>query len=442
MANEYAFYEAASAGYVFDADIVLKELKSYKNLIIWGAGNLGVVLGRELIQRGIEVKKYWDARYRDISSCNGVTVEKPLTRFGDGSMLVVFCITNAFVIPKLYKQMEEAGIAYIEGVHIYQVLLCPSSIEHFDVSECYKRKECNVATCKRQSNIAYALYGNGEKVFINTLDVYLTQACSLSCKYCYIYENSYQKEKKKNFPTKRILKDVDLICDAASFIKRLVPFGGEPFLHPDIADIIGHMAEKKNVGTIDVISNGIFNQPDEVLTKLKYDHVKINVSNYNKALPAKLIEIREDNIRRMQELRLNVIVHNDTPQWRKPGLLNKNNFSAEELCKRKGKCANFVNIGENEKDTTETMIVKNGMFFACQHCDTMYNLGVIENTGDALVLDGELTGIALAREIKKLINKSYYQACDYCHPSIDLVETAGEQGVDEAYLLSVEQTDC
>ncbi|SDB60278.1 radical SAM protein [Butyrivibrio sp. INlla16] len=434
----YDFYEASDNGEIVNESDVLNVLKSFSTRIIWGAGNLGQVIGKALLDRDIEIDSYWDARYESVKSCNGITVSEPLELEDARNSLIIFCITNAFVIPKLYQKLDEADINYIDGTRIYEAILCPSSVEDFKACECYKRKECNVATCKRQSNIAFRLFGNTEKVFINTLDVYLTQKCSLKCKYCYIYENSYPPEKKVNFDKERILKDLDLVCDAASFIKRLVPFGGEPFLHPDIAEIIERMAEKKNVGTIDIISNGIFNQPDEVLKRLKFENVKINISNYNQALPEEMIKRREENIRKMAELGLNVVVHNDTPEWRKPGALTNNGLSDDELIAKKRCCANFCEIGENEKDTTETMVVKNGKFFTCQHCDTMYNLGVVDDPEDYIELDGSIIGIELAKEIKKLVNKPYYDACRYCNPSIELVEVAGEQGVDERYAVKKE----
>ena len=103
----------------------------------------------------------------------GIPVIEPLNEIGDKEeLLVIFSITNAFIIPELYRKLSSENIQYMEGVYVYQALLCPISIEHFDIQECYKRKECNVATCKRQSNTIYCLYNEKEKLFVNTLDVY------------------------------------------------------------------------------------------------------------------------------------------------------------------------------------------------------------------------------------------------------------------------------
>lgn len=437
ISSSYGFYEEAESGEIIHIEDCLRQINNYKRIVIWGAGNLGSVLGKSLVDYGVEIEAYWDTRYEIIKECNGFPVREPLKGIGDKSqLLVIFCITNAFVIPQLYEKLIEEKIQYMEGVYVYQALLCPISINDFDIRECYSRKECNVATCKRHSNVMYRIYDSKEKLFINTLDVYLTQKCSLGCKYCYVYTNSYPLEKRIHFDTEQILQNIDTICDAASHIKRMVPFGGEPFLHPDIGIIVEKMAGKKNVGVIDLISNGIYSKPDEVLKQLKYDNVKINISNYNNALPEKLIRIREENIKRLQILGLNVVVHNDTPQWRKPGLLMDNHLSKEQLTHKKACCGNFCNIGTVEKDSVETLVIKGGRLFACQHCDTIYNLGIVKNAEDSVDLSETRTSEELAKKIKDLIHRDHYQACRFCNPSTEVVEVAGEQGIDDIYRIN------
>lgn len=430
------FQKMADSGKTIPMNDFLNFLKKYSHIIIWGAGNLGEVIGKELLRRNIAVEQYWDLRNQDIRICNHVKVNQPFSRIQEKEKtLIICCITNAFVIPKLHMEMQEKKYQYIDGLLAYQILMCPVSMQHVDITECYKRKECNVATCKRMSNTIYQTYNNKDKVFINTLDLYVTQKCSLKCKYCYIYENSYPKEKKINYETNRILEDIDQVCEAASYIKRMVPFGGEPFLHPDIGIIIERMAGKSNIGVIDIISNGIFKQSDESLLYLKHGNVKINISNYNMELDQSLIKIRKKNIEQMKRLGLNVVVHNDTPQWREPGLIVNNGLDEKLLKERKKTCANFCLEGIGETDTTETMIVKNGVFFPCQHCDTIYNLDICTDQSDCIYLWDIKDSSQLAEQMKKLIHKERYAACQFCNPGIELVKNAGEQGIDERYSL-------
>lgn len=424
-------YNAADCGGMLDPDCCMSLLQEYQRLVIWGAGNLGTILGSELKRRNLPVSCYWDARFESVLECNGLPVREPMAENTGAGTLVVFCITNAFVIPKLEKMMEEKNIAYIRGTAVYQSFLCPVSMQNPVLKECYSRKECNIATCRRMEQVMYLSSCMGSKIFYKTVDVYVTQKCSLGCKYCYIYTNSYPDHKKIHFDTRQILENIDSICETASFITRMVPFGGEPFLHPDIGKIVAWMAQKKNIGAIDIISNGIFRQPAEVLAELKYDRVRIDISNYNMMLPQELVSIREENIQKMQELGLNVIIHNETPQWRKPGTFDSCGLSCAQLEQKKAGCANFESSG-NEIITT-TAVVKNGKLFPCQHCDTAYQLGITPQTEDYLDLSLDLGAEERIRRIKELIRRKYYDACQYCNPSIELVEFAGEQGMDQRY---------
>lgn len=412
-------------------------IKSFSHIIIWGAGNLGKVLGQYLLDLGCDKITYWDLRFETLKTCLGIEVVKPFSNIDkQEECLVVLAITNAFIKPKLTQDLVQHHMTFLDGQVLYQGTICPIYAENFDVSVCNQRAECNVAICEKLGNLMYQLKKDPKKLFIHSLDVYLTQRCSLACKYCYIYSNSYPKEKKVIFDTQRILDDIDIICGAASYIKRMVAFGGEPFLHPDIDVIVERMASKENVGIIDIISNGIFSVPEEKLKKLRLPKVRIDISNYNMSLSQELIKKRNENGILLQKLGLNVVIHNDTPQWRKPGVFTDNGLSEEQLIQKKKSCANFY-AEEGKTDNHQTYIVKNGKFFACQHCDTIYNLGISDQP-DYVELEKEVPSDMLIEKINQLIAKDYYQACKNCNPSIEIVDQAGEQGFDERYWVDKE----
>lgn len=430
-------YKTAKMGEIQDSEEIINYIKSFSYIYIWGAGNLGTVIGHYLMTCGVNITGYWDMRSDTINSCNGLHVVQPFDQLtSKENVLVLLCITNAFVIPELIHQLKTRKIDFLRGDYIYQAMICPVSEDNFDVSLCNNREECNVATCERLGNIIYKVNQKQEKVFIQTIDIYVTQRCSLECKYCYIYTNSYPKEKRIHYPTQQILDDIDVVCDAASYIKRMVAFGGEPFLHPDIDIIIEKMASKKNVGIIDIISNGIFKQPRKKLESLNYPNVRIDVSNYNMSLKPELIKIREDNCRLLKELGLNVTIHNETPQWGKPGTLFELEESDEQLLRKKKNCGNFFKQSQKEVKTDQTFIAKNGKFYPCQHCDTIHNLGIKDYKTDYMLLSKNTSIEQTIKEMKLLISKEWYGACKHCKPSGELVEKAGEQGYDNIYSVS------
>ncbi|MEG0961767.1 MAG: radical SAM protein [Lachnospiraceae bacterium] len=428
------FYQQSKSGEKVELEECLAFIKSFPKIIVWGAGNLGTVLGEHLKSDGIEISQYWDTRYESISMCNQIPVCEPFMQIENKQdTLVIFCITNAFVTPQLFAQLKKEQICFLKGMYLYQAMVCPVSLKKFDIMECNSRKECNIAICEKMGHIIYEQNKQQDKLMIQSLDVYVTQNCSLKCKYCYIYENSYPIEKKINYPTERILEDIDIICESASYIKRMVAFGGEPFLHPDIDRIVAHMASKKNVGIIDVISNGIFSQPKEKLERLNFPNVKIDISNYNMSLDEKLIKIREKNCELLKELGLNVTIHNETPQWRRPGNFACSHLNENQLTEKRKQCANFVQGQETGAATEQTFTLKNGKFYPCQYCDTLHNLEITSSPMDYVTLSKEDSAQEVVAKIKNVLKRPFYEACNYCNGSIEVVSKAGEQGFDEEY---------
>ena len=107
MISNYSFYQDAEKGKAVNKEDCLREIKQYKRIIIWGAGNLGSILGKCLSEHGIAVGAYWDIRFESVNECNGIPVKEPLKDIGEkNGLLVIFCITNAFVIPKLFETLS------------------------------------------------------------------------------------------------------------------------------------------------------------------------------------------------------------------------------------------------------------------------------------------------------------------------------------------------
>lgn len=436
MFDVVKFYDDAQKGLNVDEERFFQYIRSFSKVILWGCGNLGSKLGEYFQRRGIQVDCYWDMRWKTLGACNGIQVKEPFSESDSFSeSLVIVCITNAFIVPDIIKELKRKDIAHLNGLNIYQAMLCPNNIRSFDIQECNRRPECNVAICKRMSYCLKEAHRDSGDLFLQTVDIYTTQNCSLGCKYCYIYENSYPLSKRINFPTDRILKDIDSISSAASYIKRMVAFGGEPFLHPDIDVIVERMASKKNIGVVNIISNGIFRVGKEKLSKLNHPNVRIDISNYTMTLEERLVEIWKKNCELLKSLGLNVTIHTETPQWRKPGRLVANHLNENQLIEKKSQCPNFNKSKASDFESDQTLIVKNGKLYACQHCDTVHNLGIADFEQDYVKLSEHEEKSVVLKKIRKLLSEKYYGACDYCNPPMGLVDFAGEQGVDEMYLL-------
>ena len=64
------YYRMAESGERIDNTEILLMIKSYKNVILWGASYLGKILGEHLQKQGVVISAYWDARFDEIKCLN------------------------------------------------------------------------------------------------------------------------------------------------------------------------------------------------------------------------------------------------------------------------------------------------------------------------------------------------------------------------------------
>ncbi len=82
---------------------------------------------------------------------------------------------------------------------------------------------------------------------LQSLYIHLTKRCNLTCPHCYL-----DSSKHADLPTSLVLRIIDELRDSGGSSVTLS--GGEPFLHPDIKDILRYAASKARV---QLLSNGI-----------------------------------------------------------------------------------------------------------------------------------------------------------------------------------------
>lgn len=88
-----------------------------------------------------------------------------------------------------------------------------------------------------------------------TVCMWITDYCNLACKYCYAMPFSGRR-----IDTRRALELIDEMADIGVFNITLA--GGEPFLHPDILDLILH-GTRRGI-RVGVLSNGVAIDPDMI----------------------------------------------------------------------------------------------------------------------------------------------------------------------------------
>ena len=431
------FYDDAHSGNKVDVNEFCEYLRSFNDIIIWGAGNLGTAVGGKLLSLGVKISLYWDAKWQEKKDVLGI----PVRAYGEGNFkkaesIVLFCIANVPVSPVLYRNLIHDGWKYtIPGLAILEGILCPFSKEtHIDSSICTKMEICTVCNCQRLSNITKVQIAKKKNIApedvlaFDRVHFIVNNFCNLQCTHCFMYMNSYPSDKKRNVSLEVMKRDIAMVLAAVDSFGVINVFGGEPFLHPHICDIVEELLKYDSYGSIIVNTNGIKEITDAQLEKLKNSKIRLAFSNYTKALSDKKIEKFQHNIERARAHGVTVGVQNELPTWNVSSTLNENHVTVEEKKYYKDTC------------NVKFLYVHNEKLFPCAFCLSINDLGIADYPNDYIDISKCKDVADLRNKILVMLNREYYCSCEHCDHSSpgdphSLTNIAGQQGFDDRYAL-------
>lgn len=414
MCNIREFYRQASLGEKVDIKPIVNYIKSFKKIILWGASFQGKAIGKKLIEQGIKISSYWDLRYKEIEEVNNINVIEPFSNNDVKKVLVILCIGNTAIRGQLIKRLKNNGYENVLlGEDLYKGICCPFNNEiGIKANVCSQTMECRSMFCDRLHNIIKNRNNKGG-LYIPNLTFMITTHCSLKCKYCVAYMNSYNDKNRKFFTYEQISNDVDNIFNVVDSVGSITVQGGEPFLHKDIDKIITKLLEK-NFGIVIIATNGIFKIDEKKLCVLSNERVNVAFSGYYDALPKEKLDIYYNNIKLMEKYNVQHTVGVKVPEWTIPPTLWKKDYSVETMKKMKQNC----------KIPLRCMQVVNGRLYPCLFSASLHEVGIANYKDDYV----ELNSNNLKEDIKKFIDKEYYESCCHCGDGGGSTAMAGEQG--------------
>ncbi|MCI9229371.1 MAG: radical SAM protein [Dorea sp.] len=417
MNIEQYYIDAQSGNKLANQDI-LSYIRSFPYIVIWGASYLGQEVAKYLIKVGITDFKWWDMRADEIIQIGDIPITTPfpnIVKSEKENSLVILCIGNTAIMPNLLHRLEQNEYTHIlRGDKLYMGMLCP-----FDVNTginglvCNGTMTCRSMFCARLHNIVKEKYNNGG-LFLENLTFMITTHCSLKCKYCCAYMNSYPVEKRNHFPYEQIASDIDRIFSVVDAVGSVTIQGGEPFLHPDIDRIVAKLLEKKNLGIISIATNGIFKIETSKLKCFCDSRLNVAFSGYYDALPQKTLDIYYKNIEFLKKSHIPLTIGVKMPEWQIPPTLWNRHYSEEVMCAKKDSC----------KIPERCMQVMNGKLYPCLYSVSLHGIGVADYPEDYV----DLSDDNLVASIKHLMDRPFYSSCGHCGGSGGSTGMAGEQG--------------
>ena len=241
-------------------------------VIIFGAGVVGEALYYACFDAGIRIACFCDNNINKTKSllCDTKVLHTQdlKSRYKDAIFLI-----SAADIKDVISQLR--GLGYSKWYP------ASSLLKDFDV---YQRQfsapvdfvEYAIATCI----LCHESYLNQDKLFLRSVDIIITERCSLKCMNCSNLMQYYRKP--ADCDINELMLSIDKFCDIIDEVNEFRVIGGEPFMNKDFHLIIKRLIDEPKARKIVVYTNGTIVPKQVQIDFLKSEKVLFIITDYGK----------------------------------------------------------------------------------------------------------------------------------------------------------------
>lgn len=377
-------------------------------VVVFGADICGRLLVRHLRAQGVLPTCFID---NNSNKCDveleGIPV-RTATALTDLSLDTVFLVASTY-IRDISSQLHALGFfrilpiaAILEELNLEDIDSLPVMEGQIHGRGNFERDfpryaVSNLCTSQRK-------YVDQDLVFLRSVDLIITEKCSLRCKDCANLMQYY--ERPVDITTDELLSDVVDLVSVVDEINEIRVIGGEPLMNRQFAHVIARLLPLPQINKIVVYTNGTILPSDEQLQMLRSEKVFFFITSYG------ALSRRKDDL--VARLIANGINYNaqDAYGWTECGSIGPRNRSDKENETIFRNCCakNFISM-------------TNGALYRCPFSANVVRLDGMPahlSASDAFVFRGlgALSGSDRERarmELKRfLYDKPRLNACDFC----------------------------
>lgn len=374
---------------------IIYDIKS-KNLpvIICGAG----IVGKEIL---------------DVCSGEGLKIEC----FCDSSRKVAgtdFCGKEVIYTPDVKSKYQDA-VFIISVAAIKDVVDLLGSLGFSDwYAGGLLLKDMDVSQCRPDSSLDYTRFAiencilchdgylNPDKLFLRSIDIIITERCSLRCKDCSNLMQYY--EKPRNCDTGLLLREIDVFCRIIDEVMDFRIIGGDAFMNKAWPVIVQRLTAEPKARRVVLYTNGTLMPREEDIPYLMNNKVLVIITDYG-PLSKRLADLK----RVFEEAKISYHVLKIT-EWLDCAAIAPHNRGIEgnkelyKIC-----CAkNMVTLSD-------------GKLFRCPYSANAARLSAVPDYGgdyiDLFHEPFDESGIAQTKKKVRdyLFYKDYLETCDFCN---------------------------
>jgi len=363
-------------------------------VIIFGAGLVGEVLFHACCKAGIKVECFCDNNINKTRKpmCN-IKVIHTLNlkkKYKDAIFLI-----SAADIKDVVDQLNVLGYSKWYDSNLL--------LRDFDIHQCQFSAPMDfVEYAVATGLLCHDSYLIPDKLFLRSVDIIITERCSLKCRDC---SNLMQYYKKPvDCSIEELMQTIDKFCAFVNEVNEFRVIGGEPFMNKEIHLIIKRLNDEPKVKKIVIYTNGTIIPKEDQIEYLKNNKVLVFITDYDK-LSRKLNDLTQI----LQQNKISFYAKKP-PGWTDCAKIMKH----------------YRNI-EQQKEIFKSCCAKNtstlskGKLYRCPFAANANRLlAVPDYKNDYIDLFQEPIETIDICEMKKkikmfLLEKDFLEVCDYCN---------------------------
>ena len=380
--------EYKSAIPVPDAKSQLHALDSKRdNVVLYGTGNYGALALHALKARGITPLCICDSNQNNWGKeFYGHKVISPLELKKSHASALVIVASLQFRF--LDGQLKKRG---------HQIMDCDALFSEIDLT--------GIAAPAPVERLIWMLdlylfamdsAKDTKNLKIKSLDIVVTEKCTLKCADCSNLMQYYEKPQDSVLDV--TLASLDRFMAQIDDIHEFRLIGGEPLMYKKLPEVIKHLSKYENCRHITIFTNGTINPKGEMLEAVKNKRVQLIISDYGS-----LSKNVKPLVESMKAEGVPIIVYNQD-SWQDCAEIKQIERTPEQLEEVFGNCC-----------VNDTMNLLHGKLYTCPFSAHTDNLKAVPHKAEDFVDLMNSDSAGLKERIRTLASgRKFISACNFC----------------------------
>jgi uncharacterized Fe-S cluster-containing radical SAM superfamily protein len=373
----------------FNSNDSFKEYESLANKILaekpcitlYGGGNTANACIPVFSSLGLNIKIILDkSPFLIGTQCHGINIIHP-DDYQDTQSVIVICV---FSFKDIEKELNKKGFFNILPYFFYLL----NNAED---------QSTNIMLLKSYYDIKWK-YSKPKYGVLDTIDIPITEKCSLKCKDCSNLMQYFAKPKHADFA--QLISAAKRLLNAIDYCYEIRILGGEPFVNLQWHNYVKSLEEcSDKFSWISIYTNATILPTEKAIKDLPLKKLFVRISDYGNSK-----QKIEESMEFFNKHKISVFV-SKIFQWQNCGILKKYNRSFGE------------NIGIlKECCVKDTPVVADGKFFRCPYAASAWLLKAIPADKFKYVnlLNPELTDLEIKQQVQNIIDGNDARICDWC----------------------------